>query len=116
MKRILPTLLAVVQVICLLLAAAVRLCRSRRMRRKICRPRRKNGGRGLHGSVSHPAHRIVQLGFMEKAEELGYEGHILSLDAGSMQELYDCWLKGAKEHDIAGEYAGGGRLTPRMNA
>ena len=54
------------------------------------------------GSVNHPVHRIVQLGFMEKAEELGYEGHILGLDAGSMQELYDCWLEGAKEHDIAG--------------
>ena len=54
------------------------------------------------GSVSHPVHRIVQLGFMEKAEELGYEGHILGLSEGSVQELYDCWLAGAKEYDIAG--------------
>ena len=54
------------------------------------------------GSVSHPVHRIVQLGFMEKAEELGYEGHILGLSEGSVQELYDCWLAGAQEHDIAG--------------
>ena len=54
------------------------------------------------GSVSHPVHRIVQLGFMEKAEELGYEGHILGLDDALPQELYDCWLAGAKEYDIAG--------------
>ena len=54
------------------------------------------------GSVSHPVHRIVQLGFMEKADELGYEGHILGLDDALPQELYDCWLAGAKEYDIAG--------------
>ena len=44
------------------------------------------------GSVSHPVHRIVQLGFMEKAEELGYEGHILGLDDALPQELYDLSL------------------------
>ncbi len=54
------------------------------------------------GSVSHPVCRIVQLGFMEKADELGYEGHILGLSEGSTQELYACWLEGAKEYDIAG--------------
>ena len=54
------------------------------------------------GAVSHPVHRVVQLGFMEKAEELGYEGHILGLEEGGMQEQYDCWLQGAREHDIGG--------------
>ena len=54
------------------------------------------------GVVSHPVHRIVQLGFMEAADDLGYEGHILGFDESSMQELFDCWLQGAEEHDIGG--------------
>ena len=54
------------------------------------------------GAVSHPVHRVMQLGFLEKAEELGYEGHVLGLDRGNWQELYDCWLQGAREYDIAG--------------
>ena len=54
------------------------------------------------GVVSHPVHRLVQLGFMEAADELGYEGHILGLEEGSMQELLDCWLQGAEDHDIGG--------------
>ena len=54
------------------------------------------------GVVSQPAHRIVQLGFMEAADALGYEGYILGLDQGGMQELFDCWLQGAEEHDIGG--------------
>ena len=36
------------------------------------------------GAVGHPLHQIVQLGFLEKAEELGYEGHVLGLEEGSM--------------------------------
>ena len=54
------------------------------------------------GAVSHPIHRIVQLGFMEAADDLGYDGHILGFDESSMQELFDCWLQGAEEHDIGG--------------
>ena len=54
------------------------------------------------GAVSHPVHRIVQLGFMEAADDLGYDGHILGFDESSMQELFDCWLQGAEEHDIGG--------------
>ena len=54
------------------------------------------------GSIRHPVHRIVQLGFFEKADELGYEGHILGLEDGGAQELFDCWLQGAEEHDIGG--------------
>ena len=54
------------------------------------------------GVVSHPVHRIVQLGFMEAADDLGYEGNILGFDESSMQELFDCWLQGAEEHDIGG--------------
>ena len=54
------------------------------------------------GSISHPVHRLVQLGFFEKADELGYEGHILGLEEGGVQELLDCWLQSAREYDIAG--------------
>ena len=54
------------------------------------------------GSIRHPVHRIVQLGFFEKADELGYEGHILGLEDGGAQELFDCWLQGAREYDIKG--------------
>ena len=54
------------------------------------------------GSIRHPIHRVVQLGFMEAADELGYEGHILGLAESGMQELLDCWLQGAREYDIAG--------------
>jgi len=39
------------------------------------------------GSINHPVHRIVQLGFVSKAEELGMEGVIVGLDEGSLQEL-----------------------------
>ena len=59
-------------------------------------------GRSLHERCQLPVYRVVQLGFMEKAEELGYEGHILGLEEGGMQEQYDCWLQGAQEHDIGG--------------
>ncbi len=54
------------------------------------------------GSISHPVHRLVQLGFMEKADELAYQGHVLGLNEGSTQELYDTWLSGAQEYDIGG--------------
>ena len=54
------------------------------------------------GAVDHPVHRVVQLGFVEAADELGYNGHILGLDRGSWQELSACWLQGAREYDIAG--------------
>ena len=51
------------------------------------------------GAVGPPLHKIAQLGFLEKAEELGYEGHVLGLAAGSMQEPYACWLQDAREYD-----------------
>ena len=54
------------------------------------------------GLTRYPLHQIVQLGFLEKAEELGYEGHVLGLEEGLMQEQCACWLQGAKEYDIAG--------------
>ena len=37
------------------------------------------------GLTRYPLHQIVQLGFLEKAEELGYEGHVLGLEEGLMQ-------------------------------
>ena len=54
------------------------------------------------GLTRYPLHQIVQLGFLEKAEELGYEGHVLGLEEGLMQEQCACWLQGAREYDIAG--------------
>jgi len=43
------------------------------------------------GSINHPVHRIVQMGFLEKAEELGMEGIVSGLDEGSQQELITKW-------------------------
>lgn len=43
------------------------------------------------GSINHPVHRIVQMGFCQKAEELGMEGVICGLDEGSTQELITKW-------------------------
>jgi ribose transport system substrate-binding protein len=43
------------------------------------------------GSINHPVHRIVQMGFVLKAEELGMEGVISGLDEGSIQELIAKW-------------------------
>ncbi len=43
------------------------------------------------GSINHPVHRIVQMGFVLKAEELGMEGIISGLDEGSIQELIAKW-------------------------
>lgn len=43
------------------------------------------------GSINHPVHRIVQMGFMTKAADLGYKGEISGLDEGSMQELITKW-------------------------
>ncbi len=43
------------------------------------------------GSINHPVHRIVQTGFMLKAEELGMKGVISGLDEGSIQELIRTW-------------------------
>ena len=43
------------------------------------------------GSINHPVHRIVQMGFVMKAEELGMEGIICGLDEGSHQELITKW-------------------------
>ncbi len=43
------------------------------------------------GSINHPVHRIVQMGFVLKAEELGMEGVISGLDEGSQQELITKW-------------------------
>lgn len=43
------------------------------------------------GSINHPVHRIVQMGFMTKGEELGMAPEISGLDEGSTQELYAKW-------------------------
>ncbi len=52
------------------------------------------------GEINHPVHRIVQTGFMLKAEELGMNGVISGLDKGSIQELIATWegavINGAK--------------------
>ena len=36
--------------------------------------------------INHPVHRIVQMGFVQRAEELGMDGIVSGLDDGSMQE------------------------------
>ena len=43
------------------------------------------------GSVNHPAHRVIQYGFLTKAEELGMEPIVSGLDEGTMKELIAKW-------------------------
>ena len=43
------------------------------------------------GSMNHPVHRIVQMGFLEAADEMGYNGIVSGLDEGSTQELLAKW-------------------------
>jgi len=43
------------------------------------------------GSVNHPVHRIVQVSFFKRAEELGYMGVLSGLDEGSQQEMISKW-------------------------
>lgn len=43
------------------------------------------------GSVNHPVHRIVQVSFFQRAEELGYMGVLSGLDEGSQQEMIAKW-------------------------
>ena len=43
------------------------------------------------GSVNHPIHKVVQYGFLTKAEELGMNGIVSGADEGSMQELIAIW-------------------------
>ena len=39
-------------------------------------------------NMNHPVHRIVQLGFLKKAEELGYTGKVIGTEGSDMAELY----------------------------
>lgn len=39
-------------------------------------------------SMNHPVHRIVQLGFLEAAEELGYTGKVIGTEGGDASEVY----------------------------
>ncbi len=43
------------------------------------------------GSINHPVHRIVQMGFLEKSDEMGYIGIVSGLDEGSHQEMLAKW-------------------------
>ena len=43
------------------------------------------------GSINHPVHRIVQMGFLETSANLGYNGIVSGLDIGSHQELLTKW-------------------------
>ena len=54
------------------------------------------------GSINHPVHRIVQTGFMLKAEELGMNGVISGLDEGSIQELIAKWDKDVQDNNVFG--------------
>ncbi len=54
------------------------------------------------GSINHPVHRIVQTGFMLKAEELGMNGIISGLDEGSMIDLIAKWDKDVQNNNVSG--------------
>ncbi len=43
------------------------------------------------GSINHPVHRIVQMGFLETSDNLGYRGIVSGLDEGSHQEMLTKW-------------------------
>lgn len=40
------------------------------------------------GLINHPVHRIVQLGFLKQAEELGYEAEIIGVEEWLPNEVY----------------------------
>ncbi len=54
------------------------------------------------GSINHPVHRIVQTGFMLKAEELGMNGIISGLDSGRPQEFIDKWSSDIYTNNASG--------------
>ena len=54
------------------------------------------------GTYSHPVHRIVQTGFMLKAEELGMNGIISGLDDCTQQELIDQWKRDIADNNVSG--------------
>ena len=53
------------------------------------------------GSVTHPIHRVIQYGFVTKAQELGMEPAISGLDDATQQELIVEWEK-AVENGVQG--------------
>ncbi len=108
MKRVSTALLAVAQLICLLCACGGAQAPAPGSSQGapasadfVSKPENRSVGLCI-GLTRYPLHQIVQLGFLEKAEELGYEGHVLGLEEGLMQEQCACWLQGAREYDIAG--------------
>ncbi len=108
MKRVSTALLAVAQLICLLCACGGAQAPAPGASQGapasadfVSKPENRSVGLCI-GLTRYPLHQIVQLGFLEKAEELGYEGHVLGLEEGLMQEQCACWLQGAREYDIAG--------------
>jgi ribose transport system substrate-binding protein len=40
------------------------------------------------GVMNHPVHRIVQLGFLKAAEELGYPAEVIGTEGGDQNEVY----------------------------
>ena len=54
------------------------------------------------GAIDHPVHRIVQTGFMLKAEELGMNGVISWLEEGSIQELQSKWNSDISDNNASG--------------
>ena len=108
MKRVSTALLAAAQLICLLCACGGAQAPAPGSSQGapasadfVSKPENRSVGLCI-GLTRYPLHQIVQLGFLEKAEELGYEGHVLGLEEGLMQEQCACWLQGAREYDIAG--------------
>ena len=54
------------------------------------------------GAIDHPVHRIVQTGFMLKAEELGMKGVISGKDEASMQEMQSKWDSDIQANNAVG--------------
>ena len=54
------------------------------------------------GSVNHPIHRVIQYGFLTKAEELGMKPIVSGLDEGSIVELINTWETDIANNNVAG--------------
>ena len=52
--------------------------------------------------INHPVYRIVQLGFVDSARQLGYDWHILGkADATPVEQRLE-WFRGVKEYEADG--------------
>ena len=52
--------------------------------------------------IGHPILRIVQRGFSDSAQQLGYEWHVVGLADGSSEQMHAEWLRGVEQYDADG--------------